>query len=92
MAVDTLCHLLALHLTATSVDDRAEVAKLTDAVQNLTGETFDLIYVDKGYTGEKLADAAKQHGIDCAWSSLPRPRRDLSCCPSAGPANARSPG
>src|SRR5580698_2982390 len=33
MAVDTLGHLLALHVTPANVDDRAEVGKLADAVQ-----------------------------------------------------------
>jgi transposase len=64
MAVDTLGHLLALHVTPANVDDRAEVGKLADAVQNATGETVDLIYVDQGYNGEKPADAARQHGIE----------------------------
>src|SRR5579872_6647961 len=39
MAVDTLGHLLALHVTPANVDDRAEVGKLADAVQEATGET-----------------------------------------------------
>src|SRR5512136_308855 len=59
MAVDTLGHLLALHVTPANVDDRAEVGKLADAVQQATGETVELIYVDQGYTGEKPSEAAR---------------------------------
>src|SRR5246127_3343355 len=43
MAVDTLGHLLALHVTPANVDDRAEVGKLANAVQEATGETVELI-------------------------------------------------
>jgi len=50
MAVDTLGHLLALHVTPANVDDRAEVGKLADAIQEATGESVELIYVDQGYT------------------------------------------
>jgi len=64
MAVDTLGHLLALHVTPANVDDRAEVGKLADAVQQATGETVELIYVDQGYTGEKPAKAARAQGVE----------------------------
>ena len=39
MAVDTLGHLLALHVTPANVDDRAEIGRLTDAIQEATGES-----------------------------------------------------
>lgn len=64
MAVDTLGNLLALHATPANVDDRAEVGKLTDAMQQATVETVELIYADQGYTGEKPAEAARVHGIE----------------------------
>ena len=38
-AVDTLGRLLALHVTPATADDRAEVGRLADAVQNATGES-----------------------------------------------------
>src|SRR5580658_9812896 len=41
MAVDTIGHLLALHVTPANVDDRAEVGKLADAVQEATGQTVE---------------------------------------------------
>ncbi|MDT8265362.1 transposase, partial [Roseomonas sp. DSM 102946] len=64
LAVDTLGHLLALHVTPASADDRAEVGRLAQAVQASTGQSVDLAYVDQGYTGRKAADAAKAHGIE----------------------------
>jgi transposase len=81
MAVDTLGHLLVLHVTPANVDDRAEVGKLADAVQNATGETVDLIYVDQGYTGEKPADAASQHGIELCVVKLAEAKKGFVLLP-----------
>lgn len=62
-AVDTLGHLLALHVTPANEQDRAQVARLATAVQEATGETVALAYVDQGYTGEQPATAAAAQGI-----------------------------
>ena len=62
-AVDTLGHLLALHVTAADQQDRAQVERLAAEVQRVTGETVELGYVDQGYTGEAAAEAAAKHGI-----------------------------
>jgi transposase len=62
-AVDTLGHLLALHVTAADEQDRAQVEKLAEAVQQITGENIELAYVDQGYTGENAAQAADKHGV-----------------------------
>jgi transposase len=45
LAVDTLGHLLALHVTPANVDDRTEVGRLADAIQEATGESVTLAYV-----------------------------------------------
>jgi transposase len=62
-AVDTLGHLLALHVTAADEQDRAQVETLAEAVQEITGESIELAYVDQGYTGENAAQAAEKHGV-----------------------------
>jgi transposase len=62
-AVDTLGHLLALHVTAADEQDRAPVEQLAEAVQQITGEHVELAYVDQGYTGENAAQAVEKHGI-----------------------------
>jgi transposase len=64
LAVDTLGHLLALRVTAADEQERAQVAALAGAVQEATGETVELAYVDQGYTGDGPAEAAKSHGIE----------------------------
>ena len=63
MAVDTLGNLLSLHVTPASEQDRAQVGQLAEAVQEVTGETVELAFVDQGYTGETAAQAAQTHGI-----------------------------
>jgi transposase len=62
-AVDTLGHLLALHVTPADEQDRAQVEEIAKAVQEATGESVELAYVDQGYTGEKPAEAAEEQGI-----------------------------
>lgn len=63
-AVDTLGHLLALHVTPANEQDRARVGELAKQVQQITGEHVELAYVDQGYTGEAAEQAAAAHSIE----------------------------
>lgn len=63
LAVDTLGHLLAAHVTPATEQDRAQVTALADEVQRATGEHVTLAYVDQGYTGKVPAQAAQAEGI-----------------------------
>lgn len=65
-AVDTLGHLLALHVTPASEQDRTQVEQLVQAVQDVTGQSVTLAYVDQGYTGETAREEANAHGIELA--------------------------
>ena len=49
-AVDTLGHLLALRVTPASEQDRAQVEELARSVQEATGESVELAYVDRGFS------------------------------------------
>ena len=62
-AVDTLGHPLALRIGPADEQDRAQVEALAEAVQEATGETVELAYVDRGYAGEQPAVQAEAHGI-----------------------------
>ena len=62
-AVDTLGQLLALHVTPANEQDREQVEQLAHAVQQITGETVELAYVDQGYTGKTAEEGAQKHGI-----------------------------
>ncbi len=64
LAVDTVGHLLALHVTPANAHERDQVAGLAEAVQEATGQTVTVAYVDQGYTGPTARDAAARHGID----------------------------
>jgi transposase len=81
LAVDTLGHLLALHVTPANTDDRAAVSTLAEAVQDATGESVDLAYVDQGYTGERPAQAAAAHGIALEVVRLPEAKRGFVLLP-----------
>jgi len=61
--VDTLGHLLGLHVTSADEQDRAQVGVLAEQVQQVTGENVELAWVDQGYTGPTATEAAGQHGI-----------------------------
>lgn len=56
IAVDTLGHLLALHVTPVNAQERAQVEQLAAAVQEVTGESVEVAFVDEGYTGAKAAN------------------------------------
>lgn len=62
-AVDTLGHLIALLVTPASEQERAQVAELSQAVQEATGQNVTLAFVDQGYTGDAAAQEAQEHGI-----------------------------
>ena len=81
LAVDTLGHLLALHVTPADTDDRAEVGRLTQTVQAVTGENVDVAFVDQGYTGEKAASAAEANGIELVVVKLPEAKKGFVLLP-----------
>jgi transposase len=80
-AVDTLGHLLALHVTPADVDDRAEVGKLTAALQEAAGDSVEVAFVDQGYTGERAAAAAEANGIALEVVKLPEAKRGFVLLP-----------
>ncbi len=81
LAVDTLGHVLALHVTPADAADRAQVGQLAKAVQAATGDSVDLAYVDQGYTGQKPAQAAREQGIHLAVVKLAEAKRGFVLLP-----------
>lgn len=79
MAMDTLGHLLALHVTPADVGNRVPVERLAADIQIATGDSVRLAYVDQGYTGEAAADAAA--GIALHVVKLPEATRGLVLLP-----------
>ncbi len=81
LAVDTLGHLLALHVTPANAQERDQVAVLADAVQEVTGDHVAVAFVDQGYTGERPAAAAETHGIQLEVVRLPEAKRGFVLLP-----------
>ncbi len=81
LAVDTLGHLLALRVTPAAAQDRAQVGALAAAVQDATGETVEVAFVDQGYTGETPAAEAAAHGIRLEVVKLPEAKRGFVLLP-----------
>jgi transposase len=81
IAVETLEHLLALAVTPANTDDRALVADLAEAVQEVNGQSVEIAYVDQGYTGEKAATEAQEHGIQLEVVKLPQAKRGFVLLP-----------
>ena len=81
MLVDTLGHLLALRVTAANEQDRAQVEALTERVQQVTGETVELVYVDQNYTGEQPALDAAAQGIQLHVVKLPQAKKGFVLLP-----------
>ncbi len=80
IAVDTLGHLLTLHVTPATEQDRAQVATLA-AVRTVTGDTVELAYVDQGYPGETAATAVATHGLRLEVIKPPEARRGFVLLP-----------
>ena len=80
-AVDTLGELLVLHVTPANASEREQVAALAEEVQAVTGRTVELGFVDQGYTGEKPAAAAQDHGIRLEVVKLDEAKRGFVLLP-----------
>jgi len=81
---NTLGHLFALHVTATDEQDRAQVEKLAEAVQQITGDNIELAYVDQGYTGESASQAAEKHGVQLEAVKHTQAKRGFVLLPPLG--------
>jgi transposase len=57
------------------------VAELAAKVQEVTGDSVEVAFVDQGYTGEQAAEAAEQHGIRLEVVKLPDAKRGFVLLP-----------
>jgi len=81
LAVDTLGHLLSLHVTPANEQDRDQVGKLAKSIQKETDKSVELAFVDQGYTGQKPAEAAKKQKIELSVVKLPEAKRGFVLLP-----------
>jgi len=81
MAVDTLGHLLAALVTMADAQDRAQVEQLARQVQEVTGQSVEITFVDQGYTGDQPAQDASQHGIQLEVVKLSTAKKGFVLAP-----------
>ena len=81
MAVDTLGHLLALHVTPANEQDRARGKARATQVRAVTGETGQGACGDQGYTGKQPAQDAAQVGIALTGVKLPAAKQGFVLLP-----------
>ena len=80
-AVDTLGELLALLVTPANAQDREQVAALAAAVQEATGGTVEVGFVDQNYTGPDPAVAAAEQGIQLVVIKLAEAKKGFVLLP-----------
>jgi transposase len=81
LAVDTLGQVLAVVVTPANEQDRAQVAALAAQIQEATGESVAVAFVDQGYTGEQPAADAEAHGIRLEVVKLPTAKHGFVLLP-----------
>jgi transposase len=81
LAVDTLGQLLAAFVTPANEQERAQVENLAAQVQEVTGDSVEVVFVDQGYTGDEAAAAAERHGMRLEVIKLPTAKRGFVLLP-----------
>jgi transposase len=81
LAVDTLGQLLAVLVTPANEQDRAQVGELTKQIQEVTGDSVEVAFVDQGYTGDQPAADAQAYGIRLEVVRLPTAKRGFVLLP-----------
>ena len=75
MGVDTLGHLLALHVTPANEQDRAQVAQLAEQEQDVTDASAEGASVDQGDTGGRAKQDAVDHGMQLKVVKRPQAQK-----------------
>jgi transposase len=61
--VDTMGTLLAVAVTPANEAERRQISALAQRVQEVTGETVEVLYADAAYTGDETEAAAQAQGM-----------------------------
>jgi transposase len=80
-AVDTLGHLLALCVTPANEGDRTQVQALCEAVQQATGQSVQVAFVDAGYSGAEAQKEAAAHDMRLEVVKSPQATRGFVLLP-----------
>jgi transposase len=79
--VETMGTLLALAVTPANEAERRQLSALAQRVQEVTGETVEVLYADVAYSGEETAAVAQEHGMRLVVVQRP-PGQPRLCAPS----------
>ncbi len=79
--MDTLGHLLALCVTPANEGDRTQVQALCEAVQQVTGQSVQVAFVDAGYSGDEPQKEAGQHDVRLEVVKSPEATRGFVLLP-----------
>jgi transposase len=80
-AVDTLGNLLALCVTPANENDRTQVEALCDAVQEVTGQSVQVAFVDAGYRGQEAEKQAEPYAVRLEVVKSPHATRGFVLLP-----------
>ena len=69
------------HLAEDPAPQSLAVARLTADIQDATGDSVELAFVDQGYTGDIAAEAAAAEGIRLHVVKLPEAKRGFVLLP-----------
>lgn len=81
VAVDTLGHVLTLHVTPADEQDCSQVERLAADVQEVAGQHVHVAFADQGDTGENAAQAAHDQGMRLEVVKLPQAKRGFVFLP-----------
>ena len=83
---------MTLKVTAANEQERAQVGKLVEAVQKMTGNTIEIAFVDEGYTATEPIEAAAAHGVRLEVIKLPEAKRRFVLLPRRWGSSVLCPG
>ena len=81
VAVETLGHLLTLLVTPANAQDRDQVGEVARRVQEATGQSVELAFVEQASTGDAPAEAAASQGLQLAFVELPEAKHGFVLLP-----------
>jgi transposase len=79
--VDSMGTLLTLAVTPANEAERQQIGALAQRVQEVTGESVEVLYADAAYTGEEPAAAAQKQGMRLVV--VQRPPGQPRFCPAS---------
>lgn len=91
-AVDTMGQLLAVLVTPPNEQGRVQVSALAEQIQEATGDSVEVAFVDQGTTGDRLAADARAHGVRLEVAGPPTVKRGSVQLPRRRIVEATLPG